>query len=157
MSETDQPTPQVTPEPAGQLGPPTTGAPAPPAAGPSVPPSGKRQAFRDIRRQLTDTDLTSPGVQMLILDELERAESQCELLQVFVDRYHDADKRAAVLEERGRTARSVELLFGVGVGVGCAIIGLAPFFWNNRAQGVLTLIVGAVLVAGAVIARSVKR
>jgi hypothetical protein len=42
-----------------------------------TPTTGRRQAFRDLRRQLTDEDLGSAGVQKLLLDELERAESQC--------------------------------------------------------------------------------
>ena len=44
-------------------------------------------------------DLKSPGVQKMLLDELERADAECEGLQSYASRFHDADKRAAVLEE----------------------------------------------------------
>src|SRR5436189_6276378 len=81
-----------------------------------------RQAFRDLRRQLSDEDLKSPGVQKLLLDELERSEAQCEVLAGYVERFHAADKRAAILEERSRTSIALEVIFGVGVGVGCAIM-----------------------------------
>lgn len=126
---------------------------------PTIPPTGKRQAFRDIRRQLTNEDLASPGVQKLLLDELEQAEADCEVLQGYVGRYHEADKSAAVLEEKLKTANVIEIMFGVGVGIGGAVIGLAPLFWTEAEQpkGYIALGVGLLLSLGATIARVVKR
>ena len=130
-------------------------APAPACEG--TPPSGRRQALRDLRRQLTDQDLTSPGAQKLLLDELERVDAECELLRGYVTRFHDADKRAAVLEERLRTQTALEVAFGVGVGVGGAIVGLAPSFWASPPRGYIALGVGLLLVLGGTVARVVKR
>ncbi len=93
-------------------------SPLPTQEGSTIAPSSKRQVFRNIRRQLTDEDLASPGVQKLILDELELAEADCEFLESYVERYHDADKRAAILEEKLKTHSSIEIFFGVGVGIG---------------------------------------
>jgi hypothetical protein len=123
----------------------------------TVAPTGKRQAFRDIRRQIGEQDLANAGVQRMLLDELEQAESECESLRGYVDRYHDADKRAAVLEERMRTQTAIEVLFGVGVGVGGTVLGLTPVFWDKQPQGALMLVVGLILVIGSTIARVVKR
>ena len=119
-------------------------------------PSGRRQAFRDVRRQLTDADLASPGVQKLVLDELEQAEGECEQLYAYVERYHEADKRAAVLEEKLRPARAIEVLFAVGVGLGGAVFGLAPFFWEKPLHGVICLLIGGFLILGSVVGRVVK-
>lgn len=119
-------------------------------------PSGRRQAFRDVRRQLTDDDLQSPGVHKLILDELERAETECDQYRAYLERYHEADRKAAVLEEKLRPSRAVDVLFGVGVGVGSAIMGLAPTFWMVQPLGQLCLAVGAVLVVGATIGKLTK-
>jgi hypothetical protein len=119
-----------------------------------VAPSGKRQAFRDIRRQLTDDDLRSLGVQKLILEELERAEAQCELLQSYVERFHDADKKVGILEVKLKTNTTIEIMFSVGIGLGGAIIGLVPFFWApGKPHGIIALIVGIALIGGAVVAR----
>ena len=123
----------------------------------TIAPTGKRQAFRDIRRQLQETELASPGVQRLLLEDLERAEGQCDILQGYVDRYHEADKRAAVLLEKVRTQTAIEIYFGVGLGVGCAIIGLAPSFWDTTSKGPITLTVGILLVIGATLGRLIKR
>ena len=123
----------------------------------TVAPTGRLQAFRDIRRELTEAELTSPGVQKLILNQLVTAQSDCEILQGYVQRYHEADKRAAVLEVKLKTDNSVEILFGVGLGAGFAIIGLAPYFWDQSARGSIALAVGIFLVFGSTIARLAKR
>lgn len=123
----------------------------------TAPPSGRRLAFGEIKRQLSDEDLKSPGVQKLLLDDLERAESECEIMQGYIERYHDADKRAAVLEERVRSGTAIEIMFGVGVGLGGTIMGLAPMFWSDQPKGYIALIIGGLLICGASIARMVKR
>ncbi len=125
-------------------------------AGATTPTSG-RPAFRDIRRELSNEDLASPGVQKLLLDGWERADAQCEILNGYVERFHEADKRAAILEEKNRTVAALDIMFAVGVGVGCAIIALAPLFWSDQPKGWIALIVGVVLAGGAGIARVVKR
>jgi len=123
----------------------------------TVATTGKRQAFRDIRRQLQEAELTNPGVQRLLLEELERADTECEILQGYVQRYYEADKRAAVLEERLRSQTAFEVLFGVGVSLGSAIIGLSPSLWDVTSKGPIALAVGIVLVARSTVARIVKR
>jgi hypothetical protein len=131
--------------------------PAKPHDGSTAPPTGKRQALRDLRREMNDDELSNPGVQKLILDELERADAECADLRTYITRFHEADKRAAVLEEKLKTEHSLEITFGVGVGLGGAIIGLAPYFWDKEAQGILTLLLGAVLIFGATAARVVRK
>jgi hypothetical protein len=122
----------------------------------TVAPVGKRQSFRGIRRELQEVELANPGVQRLILEDLETAESECEALREYVDRYHEADKRAAVLEEKLRAHTALEILFAVGLGIGFAIVGLAPYFWDGTLRGPAVLAVGTVLIICSVAARIVK-
>ena len=93
----------------------------------------------------------------MLLEELERAENQCGVLQGFVGRFHEADKRAAILSEKLKTQTALEILFAVGVGVGCAMIGLAPSLWTMGHAGPVIAIVGAILVLGAVVGRIAKQ
>jgi hypothetical protein len=123
----------------------------------AVATTSKRIVFKEIRRQLQETDLSSPGVQKMLLDELERAEAQCDVLEGYVDRYHQADKRAAVLEEKLRTQTALEIFFGVGLALGGAIIGLAPLFWDQTFKGPIALTIGMILVLGSAVGRIVKR
>ena len=138
---------------AGEAKPTTVAA----TAGEPTPATGKRQALRDLRRQLTNEDLASPGVHKMLLDELERADADCELLNGYRTRFHDVDKRAAVLEERVRTQTALEVMFGVGVGLGGAIMGFAPSLWPSPPFGYIALGLGFLLVLGATIARVIKR
>ena len=119
--------------------------------------TGKREAFRNLVRQLSSDELSNSGVQKLLLEDLEKAESECETLQGYVERFHDADKRAAVLDERLHKQTAFDILFGVGVGLGGAIIGVSPVFWDTTSKGPIALVIGILLVAGSTAARIVKR
>jgi hypothetical protein len=119
--------------------------------------TGRRQVFRDIRRQLDEVDLASKGVQKLLLNELETSEGDCETLRAYVERYHEADKRAAVFEERLKTNTGTEIMFAVGLAVGGALIGWSATLWDATSKGPVALAIGFALVAGSGIAKAVKR
>ena len=125
--------------------------------GESTPSSSKRQALCELRRALSEKELSNPGVQKMLLDALERADTECENLQSYIQLYHDADKRAAILTEKLCTQTAFEIMFGVGVGLGGAIIGIAPLFWNQQPYGWITLIVGFLLVSGTTFSRISKK
>jgi hypothetical protein len=131
---------------------------APPARPDPAPASalatGQRAAFRDLKLQLTDDDLTSLGTQKCILDMLNRAEGECNDLKEYRLKYHAADKQGGILEEKLKSNKINEVMFGVGVGVGCTIMGLTPFFWELKTlYGIITLGVGVVLTGGATLGR----
>lgn len=155
MTEPLPPTPTPNEPATGQTASAPGSAPVQAAGGTS--PSGRREAFRDLRRRLTDEDLASPGVHRLLLDECDRAQAEIEVLAGYRERYHDADKEAAVLRERVRSVTALEVMFGVGVGLGGAIMGLAPLFWDAQPKGYVALAVGFLLILGATIGRVLKR
>lgn len=124
----------------------------------SVPVVGRRAAFRDVRRQLTEEELKSPGVHKLLLEMLQEVDDEREELRSYVSLYHESDKRAAVLSEKVITQTAIEVLFGVGVGLGGAVLGLAPFYWAIKPEyGVITAIVGLGLIVGATAGRIIKK
>ena len=123
----------------------------------AVPATGGRQSFRNIRRQLTEEELTAPGVQKLLLDELEGAEAEREASQTYVSRFHEADKRAAILEERSRLSTATEVMFAVMLAVGSGIMGLGASLWDKGGAGILVVVLGGLLVGGAIVARVVKQ
>lgn len=123
----------------------------------TVAATGGRQAFLNLRRQLTESELANSGVQKLLLDQLDRADSECESLTGYVERFHEADKRAAVLEEKLRTQTAFEIIVAAAIAIGSAIIGLAPSLWDKSSTGPITLIIGFLLVLGAVIARLFRK
>ncbi|MDE3098962.1 MAG: hypothetical protein KGJ88_05770 [Verrucomicrobiota bacterium] len=127
--------------------------PPPQAAPPAVPATGRRAAFQDLKIQLTEAELANPGTQKCILDMLIRAEEESNDLKEYRAKYYEADKRAGILEEKLKSNKINEVMFGVGVGVGCATIGLAPYFWDNTGKGPIVLTVGLALVLGATYGR----
>jgi len=130
-------------------------APKQPSDLPSGAPSvGHRQAFKDIKRQLTDSELKESGTQKVILDLLMTTEAERDDLKEYQKKYYESEKQKAVLEEKVKTNKTNEIMFGVGLGVGCAIMGLAPFFWDPKpSQGIIALAVGIVLALGATAGR----
>lgn len=146
-------------EGAGQV----TGEPvSPTTASPTVAPTGRRESLRNVGRRLSDEEMRSPGAVKLITEQWENAEIECESLKPYVQLFYQADKAAAVLQERLTTAikigTKIEIGYGVGVGVGGLIAGLAPLFWSERGWilGWVCFIVGVVLVAGGIAIRAVK-
>src|SRR5258707_29952 len=81
--------------------------------GPTAPASGRRSSFRDIRRQLTDEELKQTGAQKLIIEDFERAESECEVLRGYIQMFHEADKQVAVLTEKLKSNVVMEILYAM--------------------------------------------
>lgn len=124
----------------------------------ATPTTGRRTALRELRRELTEEDIKSSGAQKLLLDMLREADDELEELRPYVNRFHDADKNVAVLREKIKTHTAIEIFFGVGVGLGGTIIGLAPFLGStNPTYRTIAVIVGFVLMIGAIIGRAVKK
>ncbi len=119
--------------------------------------TGGRQAFQNLRRQLTETELGNSGVQKLLLDQLDRADNECESLTGYVERFHEADKRAAILEEKLKTQNAFDIIIGAGLTIGSLLIGLAPWLSDKTAKIAVCMIVGSLLVIGAVVARLFRR
>ncbi len=116
-----------------------------------------RRAFSKVRRELSEEELSSPAVHRLLLDELDQLEQQVVELSDFRDRFHKTDKEKAVLEERIRKSIASEIIFGLCLTVGAALIGLTPFLWATKPQGPLSLGVGVILIIGGIISRAVRK
>jgi hypothetical protein len=137
------------PTEAEQKEPPTTSPPAPPPA-----PSTGRPAFRDLRPELSDKDLESPITSKFLLEMLRSAEIERDDYRQYMQKYFAADKRADLAAESAKPNKINEIMSNFGIGLGCAIIGLAPFFWEIKARyGTTCLIVGFLLVVGSTFGR----
>ena len=110
-------------------------------------PAGQ-QAFRKISRELTEQDLANPAVQKLLLGEIDRLGIENEEYKHYMEHFHEADKKVAVLEQKSRTALALDIVFGGCLTVGGSIIGLAregqQFELIVGGVGVVVLIIGIV-------------
>ena len=116
-----------------------------------------RRAFRNVRRELSDEELSSPAIQRILIDDIERLEKESIKLGEFHDKFYEADKKAAVLEEKLKEKTAQEIVFGVCLTVGAASLGYAPSVWQSQPTGWISIIFGSLLIIGGVAAKVVKR
>jgi hypothetical protein len=122
-----------------------------PAVGPSVGQKGRRSLSKS-RRELTEDEFSQSGVRMMMLDEMDRLDQDVVRLRSFEERFHDADKRVAVLEEKRRREIAVDVLHAVCIGLGSGMLMLAPTL--NAAQKPGTVVaVGIVLLVGGIVVK----
>ncbi len=90
------------------------------------------------------------------LDEIDRLENEQVELSGFRTRFHDADKRAAVLEQKNSINIGQEIVSTACITIGGALLGYAPSVWANQPTGALALICGAILVVLGIVAKVVR-
>lgn len=110
-------------------------------------------AFRRITREVTDDELSSPVAGKFLLAEVDRLEEENHQLRNYQERFHDADKRAALLENRVRTNISGEFVSASGLAVGAAALGYAPAVWASPPTGWIALAFGSILIILGVVAK----
>ena len=131
--------------------------PGPKSAVPSTAAPKGRQSLSKVRRELSDEELATPAVQRMLIEEVERLESERIELREFRDRFYLADKRADILQERVKRATAEDIIFGLCLTVGSAVLGYAPTLWAHQPSGYFALIIGALLIVGAIAFRAVRR
>lgn len=56
-----------------------------------------RRAFTNVRRELSDEELSSPAVQRMLIDDIERLEKENFDLLEYQEKFHEADKKSCYL------------------------------------------------------------
>ncbi|WP_146222854.1 hypothetical protein [Pantoea sp. AG1095] len=116
-----------------------------------------RRSFSNLRRELTDDELTSASVQRMLLDELERLDSECDNLRLVREKFHSCDKRVGVLEERFKAKVSLEIMHVTCFLLSGSALGYAASNWGAQPTvSILALIFGGVLAIAGVVAKVVK-
>jgi hypothetical protein len=119
------------------------------AAGIGVSDNG---SFDEIRGT-EEKDLSRVAKRFLVA-EINRLVDENQQLKQFKDKYHDADKRLAVLKETLRPFRMNELLSSACLMAGSAGLGAAPSFLSLSSYGWYVFVsVAALLVIAAIAAR----
>lgn len=130
--------------------------PLTPKQGEVVKGKSGRRSFSKLRRELSDEELASPAVQKMLVDEIERLEEERVELHTFRTKFHDSDKRAAVLEEKFKGKISIEVIHIGCMTVGAAALGYAPSIWEVQPTAWMIAIFGVVLVLAGIGAKAVK-
>ena len=137
-------------QPANELAPEETGA---------VPISTQdpksRKTFAKIKIELSDEELASPGVQKMIVDELERSQGSLLIMEGYRDRYYRADKDLAVEREKNKRHLALEIISGGCLAVGAAAFGYAPSLTSLPMAGYFAVALGLLLTAIGVTAKAI--
>ena len=116
-----------------------------------------RKSFSKLRRELSDDELSSPAVQRLLLDEIDRLDRQVSELESYRRGFYETEKRAAVLEQKVNRTRASEVMFAVCLCVGAAALGYAPAVWKSQPSGYIAIAFGLVLITGSTVSRLLRR
>ncbi|MCF6355295.1 MAG: hypothetical protein L3J26_09395 [Candidatus Polarisedimenticolaceae bacterium] len=116
-----------------------------------------KKAFSKLATELSDDDLSSPGVQKMLLSEIERLESTALASDGFKGKFHQKDKECAVLKEKEKTFVFSEILYSVSLTLGAALIGITPSLTATNVSPNVVGVIGVLLVIGAVVAKVVKK
>lgn len=111
------------------------------------------QAFRRIPRELTEEELANSAVQKLLVGNLDRLETEKEEYRLYMERFHEADKKVAVLEQKSRTALALDIIFGGCLTVGGSVIGLSHGLWSHQPFGWIVLVAGVVMLIIGIVAK----
>lgn len=108
----------------------------------------KRRALSGARRVLTEDELAAPAARVMLLDELDRLETEKAELSQYRSRFHETDKECAVLKERGKARTAVGVLSTVTVALGGTLLGAAlsmsgSSLYLSAAVGSVLLLMGA--------------
>jgi hypothetical protein len=122
----------------------------------TVKPKSGRRSFSKLPRELSEKELASPAVQKMLVDEIERLETECDDLSSYRPKFHDADKRAAILEEKFKGKISIDILQTGCLTVGAAALGYAPSITTGQPSAPMVAIFGVVLVIVGLAAKAVK-
>lgn len=115
-----------------------------------------RRALSRLKRELSDEELGSTGVQKLLLDSLEQAREENSELKSFRDKFYECDKQVGVLKEKFKTDVAVEVVSIGSLAIGAAAIVYAPVAWAHQPDGWIALGFGIVLTIVGIVAKVIR-
>lgn len=118
--------------------------------------TSSRKSFAKLRRELSDEELSSPAIQRMLIDEIERLDTERGELASFRIKFHESDKRAAILAERFKGKIAIEIIHVTCITVGAAALGYAPSVWQMVPTAWMIAIFGLVLIVAGIAAKAVK-
>jgi hypothetical protein len=115
-----------------------------------------RKALARVPRELSQEDLATPGVQKMLIEELERAEEDVSELKAFRDKFHVADKDLAVTKQKVKGWTAMEMISTACIAVGAAAFAYAPEAAKTPSGGWIAAGSGAVLMVIGIIAKAIR-
>jgi hypothetical protein len=122
----------------------------------SPQPKGKRRSFGQVRRELTEAELSSPGVQKLLLDELDRMDGSEIELRAVSEKYYMTNTSLAIAQEKLKTHNAFDIISTGTVAFGSILFGAAFSFMSNGTAFWLMVVLGGLLIVTGIAAKVVR-
>ena len=88
--------------------------------------------FANIKRELTEDELSNSAVIRLLISEYDRMERDLSRMQKYEELYHSKDKESAVLSEKVKTSTASDVIYTFCEAGGSALMGISSLFWNQK-------------------------
>lgn len=131
-------------------------APEDPAAVASQNVGKPPRAWSSLRRDLSAEDLANPGVQKLLLDHVENLMQEKSELETYRSSYQTELLKSTGLQARLDTKTREEILSGIALTAGSALLGFVPNIWANQPTAGLLTALAVILVAASIFAKAIK-
>ncbi|MCK7462459.1 hypothetical protein L8O44_00795 [Enterobacter roggenkampii] len=109
------------------------------------PPASKSKSYTPLKRTLSEKELLSIGSVSLMIENIERMEDEISSLKSFRDKFHETDKKEAILKEKLSAYKFAEIAYNLSISIGALLVGVAIKLWNQDFYGVLALGCGVAL------------
>jgi hypothetical protein len=120
----------------------------------TLPESNKRQrSYSSARRYLTEAELATPAVVNLLLDNVDKLETEVGVYKQYKNLYHKSDKQVAILTERIHKPVLQEIIQKTLLFLGSILLGAYDKLINMGLIGKTLLCVGLVAVGFVVLAQ----
>ena len=111
----------------------------------------EKPAYRNLRRELTDEELTSPGTVRLLIQDVERLESELFRASKYISRFYKANTDVQVLKEKVKSLTSSSIMNNAGLTVGGVLIGIGSRMWDrvsiaNNLGATIIVVLGLILI-----------
>lgn len=94
-------------------------------------------AFSRLTRELGDDDLKNPAVGRMLLDRIDGLSAEKLELEGYRDMFHDADKKAALFEQKALGESKFQILYSFCLTVGGVVFGIAFAISDNSVKWIL--------------------
>lgn len=126
------------------------------ASAPTLRSKGQRRSLGNLARELTEDELASPGAQKLMIEELERLDSQVRELSQFREDYYCANTTVEVYRERLKRHNAFDTISSGTLAIGAVIVGYTPSLWGSEVNFWMAIALGTILMGIGLWAKRVK-
>lgn len=116
-----------------------------------------RKALSTLKRELSDEDLSSAGVQKMLLGELDKLEDEKLELAGYREQYHQVTLQLAIANSKVKISVAADTIFGGMMTLGALIAGYAASVWDKPPTGYLCLVAGGAAIGIGILAKVIMK